>query len=110
MKKMTEQLKTLKTNFSMDLQMPRATTTTAQTQQDRKVKGLAKKYARDSQRIAENFEEALDEIESVPIGEQKGKSPFRGSLKQALLSHATKIDFDLDDAIDESQRLVEQEY
>lgn len=110
MKKMTEQLKTLKTNFSMDLQMPRAMTTTAQTQQDRKVKGLAKKYARDSQRIAENFEKALDEIESVPTGEQKGKSPFRGSLKQALLSHATKIDFDLDDAIDESQRLIEQEY
>jgi len=110
MKKMTEQLKTLKTNFSMDLQMPRAMTTTAQSQQDRKVKGLAKKYARDSQRIGEKFEEALDEIESVPTGEQKGKSPFRGSLKQALLSHATKVDFDLDDAIDESQRLVEQEY
>lgn len=110
MKKMTEQLKTLKTNFSMDLQMPRAMTTTAQNQQDRKVKGLTKKYARDAQRIAENFKEALDGIESVPIGEQKGKSPFRGSLKQALLSHATKVDFDLDDAIDESQRMVEQEY
>ena len=110
MKKITEQLKTLNTNFSMDLQMPRAMTTTAQSQQDRKVKGLAKKYARDSQRIAENFEEAVDEIESVPTGEQKGKSPFRGSLKQALLSHATKVDFDLDDAIDESQRMVEQEY
>jgi hypothetical protein len=111
MKKIIERLQGLRRDFNADLQMPLVTTTEEQSQQDRKAERIARRYSRAVKRIEDDFQEIRDEVDLTgPTGEQKGKSPFRGSLKQALLSHATKVDFDLDDAIDESERMVEAQY
>lgn len=103
MNKIIRQLQELKRNFNAELQMPLATTTEEQSQQDRKAQRIARKYDRNSKKIFDNFGQAEDVELTSPGGEQKGKSPFRGSLKQALLSHATKVDFDLDEAIERSE-------
>mgnify|MGYP001280511600 CR=1 FL=1 len=103
MKKIIQELQELKRNFNAELQMPLATTTEEQSQQDRKAQRIARKYDRNSKKIFDDFGQAEDVELTSPGGEQKGKSPFRGSLKQALLSHATKVDFDLDEAIERSE-------
>jgi len=103
MKKIIQQLQELKGDFNAELQMPLVTTTEEQSQQDRKAKAIARKYDRNSKRLFDDFGQAEDVELTSPGGEQKGKSPFRGSLKQDLLSHATKIDFDLDEAIERSE-------
>ena len=83
--------------------------TEARAKIDSKVQEIKKDYDMKARKIVDDFSQAQRKITST-IGEGEIKSPFRGSLKQDLISYGEKIEFDLENAIEETTELVEREY
>ena len=83
--------------------------TEARAKIDSKVQEMKKDYDMKARKIVDDFSQAQRKITST-IGEDEITSPFRGSLKQDLISYGEKIEFDLENAIEETTELVEREY
>ena len=81
--------------------------TEARAKIDSKVKEMKKDYDMKARKIVDDFSQAQRKITST-IGEGEIKSPFRGSLKQDLISYGEKIEFDLENAIEETTELIER--
>jgi len=83
--------------------------TEARAEIDSKVQEMKKDYDMKARKIVDDFSQAQRKI-TATIGESKIKSPFRGSLKQDLISYGEKVEFDLENAIEETKELIEREY